>query len=59
MECQIQGNNLTIGVNSVYTLECLNALTGEKVLLQMTDSNRPVLIEEDDKELLVMPIMLN
>ena len=37
--CDYQGNDMTIGFNSVFTVEILNNLGGETVLVKLSDPN--------------------
>ena len=43
--CDYQGNDMTIGFNSVFTVEILNNLGGETVLVKLSDPARPGIFE--------------
>ena len=43
--CEYQGNDMTIGFNAAYTIEILNNLKGDVVIMRLTDPVRPGLFE--------------
>lgn len=43
--CDYQGNDITIGFNSLFTVEILNNLGGDTVLMKLSDPARPGIFE--------------
>lgn len=43
--CDYDGNEMTIGFNSMYTIEILNNMPGESVMLKLSDPSRPGVFE--------------
>ncbi|MDE6298233.1 MAG: DNA polymerase III subunit beta, partial [Muribaculaceae bacterium] len=48
--CEYKGNDMTIGFNSVFTIEILNNLGGETVLVKLSDPARPGIFEPLEQE---------
>lgn len=48
--CEYKGNDMTIGFNSVFTVEILNNLGGETVLVKLSDPARPGIFEPLEQE---------
>lgn len=48
--CDYQGNDMTIGFNSVFTVEILNNLGGETTLIKLSDPARPGIFEPMEQE---------
>ena len=66
LECNYNGDNISIGFNSRFIIEMLNNLSSEMVKIELSSPNRaglisPVPQNSNDEEItmLVMPIMLN
>lgn len=60
--CSHSGSDITIGCNGDYLCNCLNAVSGNDVLIHLLEPSRPVIIKEKENErkiLLFMPCMLN
>ena len=61
-ECVCSANipeKFIIGVNGTKLKTCLSAIRGEKVILKMNAENKPILMEEDNTTILLMPMSLN
>lgn len=48
--CDYQGNDMTIGFNSAFTLEILNNMGGESTVLKLSDPARPGIFEPLEQE---------
>lgn len=48
--CEYKGNDMTIGFNSVFTVEILNNLGGDTVLMKLSDPARPGIFEPAEQE---------
>ncbi|MDE5887889.1 MAG: DNA polymerase III subunit beta [Muribaculaceae bacterium] len=48
--CEYKGNDMTIGFNSLFTVEILNNLNGETVLMKLSDPARPGIFEPQEQE---------
>lgn len=66
LDCDYQGDDITIGFNSRFLIEMLNGLECDEVKLSMSLPNRAGLLtpldhteEGEDVTMLVMPVMLN
>lgn len=60
-ECMCQADVLDsflVGVNGVKFRTVLGACAGDTVTLQMNAANRPILITEDSKQILLMPMLV-
>lgn len=56
--CNVSGGEITLGVNGEFLLNCLNALEGNKVVMTMQDSARPIVFREENTTVLQMPMRL-
>lgn len=56
--CSVSGGEITLGVNGEFLLNCLNALEGNKVVMTMQDSARPIVFREENTTILQMPMRL-
>ena len=66
LECNYNGEDITIGFNSRFINEMLNNLSSDSVRIELSSPNRAGLIspissaiENEEIIMLVMPIMLN
>lgn len=50
VNCQYEGNPITIGFSSLFSVEILSNLTGESVLVRLSDPARPGVFEPLDQE---------
>lgn len=48
--CSYQGNEMTIGFNSAFTVEILNNIGGETAIIKLSDPARPGVFEPMDQE---------
>lgn len=48
--CEYNGNDMTIGFNSAYTLEILNNMGGEQILIKLSDPARPGIFQPMEQE---------
>ena len=48
--CEYQGNDMTIGFNSAFTLEILNNMGGESTVIKLSDPARPGIFEPLEQE---------
>lgn len=48
--CDYQGNDMTIGFNSVFTVEILNNMGGETAIIKLSDPARPGIFEPMEQE---------
>lgn len=48
--CDYQGNDMTIGFNSAFTLEILNNMSGETTLIKLSDPARPGIFQPLEQE---------
>lgn len=56
-----KGDAVTLGFNARYVLDVLNAMTSDKVVLELQDPLSPVLVKEDGKEdykCVIMPMRI-
>lgn len=51
-------NDFEVAFNAVYLLDAIKMLEHETVNLKFVDSNRPLLIEEENKTILIMPMRI-
>lgn len=61
-ECICSSNvpeKFVIGVNGAKFKTCLSTMRGEKVMLKMNAENKPILMEEDNSTILLMPMMIS
>ena len=60
LDCEVEGGDIAIGVNSKFLTACLGAIEGDVVTIRMSEPNRALLIggEDERHESLVMPVML-
>lgn len=64
LECDYQGNVMTIGFNAVYMIEVLNNLQSDTVVIRLSDPARPgifvplVQLEGEDVLMLLMPMQV-
>lgn len=64
LECDYQGNVMTIGFNAVYMIEVLNNLQADTVVIRLSDPARPgifvplVQLEGEDVLMLLMPMQV-
>lgn len=56
---EVDGTDMSFAFNPVYFRECLGALTGEIVTIQMADCLRPAMMVEHDLTLLLMPVRVS
>jgi DNA polymerase-3 subunit beta len=55
------GDKVTLGFNARYVLDVLNAMTSDKVVLEMQDPLSPVLVKEEgneDYKCVIMPMRI-
>ena len=48
--CEYNGNDMTIGFNSAYTLEILNNMGGDQILIKLSDPARPGIFQPMEQE---------
>ncbi|MDE6444971.1 MAG: DNA polymerase III subunit beta [Muribaculaceae bacterium] len=48
--CEYKGNDMTIGFNSLFTVEILSNLGGDTVLMKLSDPARPGIFEPQEQE---------
>ncbi len=48
--CEYEGNDITIGFNSQFTLEILNNIKGSDVVIRLSDPARPGIFEPLEQE---------
>ncbi|MCH5239548.1 MAG: DNA polymerase III subunit beta [Muribaculaceae bacterium] len=48
--CDYQGNEMTIGFNSAFTVEILNNMSGDTILIKLSDPARPGIFEPLEQE---------
>jgi DNA polymerase-3 subunit beta len=56
-----KGDAITFGFNARYVLDVLNAMTSDKVVLELQDPLSPVLVKEDgneDYKCVIMPMRI-
>lgn len=64
VDCEYQGNSMSIGFNATYMIEVLNNLRGDTIVINLSDPSRAGLfspIKQDDGEnvlMLLMPMQL-
>lgn len=60
--CQYEGNNMTIGFNSVFTVEILSNLGGDETVIRLSDPARPGVFEpavqEKNENLIIIQMPL-
>lgn len=57
--CSYSGEELTIGVQGMYLVECVNCIQSSNVIMQFIDATRPIVLKDTDCEnkiVLVMPM---
>ena len=65
IECQYEGNDMSIGFKSSFLIEILNNMSSQNIVLELADPSRAgVIIPEEQEEnedllMLLMPMMLN
>jgi len=57
--CSVNGNEITLGVNGEFLLNCLNALESNKVVMSMQDGTRPIVFREGNTTILQMPMRIS
>lgn len=64
LECEYQGNSMTIGFNAAYMIEVLNNLKCDTVVVKLSDPSRPGIFvpitqeEGEDSLILLMPMQV-
>ncbi len=56
VDASVDGEHMSFAFNPRYFRECLGALTGESVEVQMADCLRPAMMVEHDLTMLLMPV---
>ena len=58
---EYKGDTISLGFNARYVLDVLNAMTSDKVVIEMQDPLSPVLMKEDgndDYQCVIMPMRI-
>lgn len=64
LECEYEGNSMTIGFNAVYLIEVLNNLNADTIVIRLSDPARPGIfvpltnLEGEDLLMLLMPMQV-
>ena len=58
LECQYNGDDLKIGFNGKFLLDCLRSITDSEVVLELSQPNRAGLFNCKNKIVLLMPVMV-
>lgn len=60
VEGTLEGNGMPIGFNAHFLLKALNCIDLDEVVLNMTESNRALIVKDGDgKRIMVLPLMLH
>lgn len=57
--CSVEGNEITLGLNGVFLMDCLNALDGSEVRIKLSEPSRPIVFNEGTKTILLMPMRIS
>lgn len=56
--CSVEGDNIVIGFNGLFFLDCVNALEGNNAIIKMTNEGKAVTFEEGDATFVLMPMRM-
>ena len=57
--CNVVGEEITLGVNGEFLLNCLNALDECDVTMELIDDKRPIIFKEGNTTILQMPMKIS
>lgn len=57
--CSVDGDDITIGFNGEFLLDCLNALDAQDISLKMSSPTKPIVLKEAHKTILLMPMRIS
>lgn len=56
--CSVDGGEITFGVNGVFLLDCINSIDSNKAMISLIDASKAIILKEDTKTILLMPMKL-
>lgn len=57
--CNVVGEEITLGVNGEFLLNCLNALDESDITMELIDDRRPIIFKEGNTIILQMPMKIS
>jgi DNA polymerase-3 subunit beta len=57
--CELNGSDLTIGVNGANILACVNAISDATTYMEMDSPQRPIVFKEENATMLLMPMRIS
>ena len=59
VDAKTNGDHIEIGLNIAFAIEALRTVADDVVTIKYIAPNRPVIIEDKEKLILIMPLSLN